>query len=489
MRILNMDELSKHGNAVGRSHVAQMLDAGMDMVDPYIGIHRLMRRQGSMLSVDGAMFELKGDPRSGPMQLNLESFDRIIVVGAAKGVQRCALGLEEILGPYLTGGHVIGKHGDTLECQKIGVTLAGHPVPDECCEQGCMRIHEWIRDITQKDLVITMMGSGVSSLLTWPVEGVTVSQLRDLTYMMQIQKGALTKDLNAIRGHLDRFKGGKINRWLRGATIIHLVTNDLGGSANEAPGIRRPYFEIIESNGFPASLPDRYTFADAAAAIDKYDAWDDIPDSIRSYLKKADTEQETLKLREYETLNARLFGLTPKMHMVYPAVRHKAQELGYTPYMLCETVTAEAAQAGRVMASIALNVANLGEPVRKPCVLISSGELIVTVGNETGVGGRNQEFCIAAALEIAGNDKVIIGAVDTDGTDGPGGFSAPDAPDCLAGAIVDGTTAFEAKQRGIDLGKALKTHGTSAPLWALGSGVHATHSISALDLRVIAIME
>ncbi len=488
MRILNMDTLSNHGNALGRSHAAQMLDAGMDMVDPYIGVHQLMRREGSKLYVEGKLFELKEDPHSGPMELDLCSFERVIVIGAAKGVQRCAKGLEEILGPYLTGGHVIGKHGDGIECEKLGVTLAGHPVPDEYCAFGCQKIYEWIKDITPRDLVITVMGSGVSSLLTWPIEGVTVEDMHALTHMMQIEKGALTDDLNILRGHLDRFKGGKINRLLKGATLIHLATNDLGSSTT--PGLRRPYQAVLEnSGGFPAFMPDRYTFKEAIAVVDKYDAWDRLPTSIRAFLQKADPADETMKWPEFETIGARLFTLTPKLHMVYPAVFKKAEELGYTPYMLAEHLTAESSEAGRVMSAIALTIQNMDQPFKAPCVLVSSGETVVTVGKETGIGGRNQEFCIAAALTIAGSNKIVVGAVDTDGTDGPGGFIAEGAPDCLAGAIVDGHTVAEAKQKGIDLLRAIKTHGASAPLWALQSGISARHSISALDLRVIVIMK
>ena len=129
-----------------------------------------------------------------------------------------------------------------------------------------------------------------------------------------------------------------------------------------------------------------------------------------------------------------------------------------------------------------------GEPFKAPVVLMTSGENLVTVGAEKGVGGRNQEYCVAAALRIAGNDGIVFGAVDTDGTDGPGGLSLPGAPDCLAGAIVDGTTALDAAESGIDLWEALKTHGTSEPLWKLGCGVEAEHSVSALDLGIILLM-
>ena len=120
---------------------------------------------------------------------------------------------------------------------------------------------------------------------------------------------------------------------------------------------------------------------------------------------------------------------------------------------------------------------------------MSSGENVVTVGKEKGIGGRNQEYCIAAATRIAGSKNIVIGAVDTDGTDGPGGFRYPDAPECLAGAVVDGCTADEAKRAGIDLSEALKTHGASEPLWKLNCGVDAKSNVSALDLRIIYIGE
>ena len=118
---------------------------------------------------------------------------------------------------------------------------------------------------------------------------------------------------------------------------------------------------------------------------------------------------------------------------------------------------------------------------------MSSGETVVTVGRESGVGGRNQEYCIAAALRIAGDDRIAVGAVDTDGTDGPGGLRLAGAPACLAGAIVDGHTVTEATKAGIDFFEALKTHGTSVPLWRLHCGVHALSNVSALDLRILYI--
>ena len=156
--------------------------------------------------------------------------------------------------------------------------------------------------------------------------------------------------------------------------------------------------------------------------------------------------------------------------------------------MLSEYMQAEAREAGHVNSLMALCAERMGEPFQPPIVLMTSGETVVTVGGETGIGGRNQEYCVAAALEIGGSKRVVFGAVDTDGTDGPGGLRLPGAPDCLAGAIVDGDTLEEARKAGFDLWDALKTHGTSEPLWKLGCGVAAEYGVSALDLGIILIL-
>lgn len=487
MRIQNFDALTNHGNTAGRNHVAQILGAGLDLVDPSVGVRSLVSRKGNVLVFDGPDHELDGDPRAGRAEYDLDAFDRVIVIGAAKGIQTGIVALEEILGDYLTGGHVIAKHGDGILCKKVGVTLAGHPVPDEFCVEGCRKIHEWIKAVTPRDLVITMTGSGVSSLLTWPIEGVTLEETQHLTRRLQIEKGAFTTDLNAVRNHLDRYKGGRISRLLKGATVVNLFTNDIGATG-APPGLRNSYQTLLEKNIFLATLSDGSTFEDAVRTLRKHDVWDETPAHIRDHFLKADPAEETVKADEYESFNARVFGLTPKLTTVYPAMKAKARELGYEPFMLAESISTEAVPAGVVHAGIALNIQNTNEPLRAPCVLISSGENVVTVGSGKGVGGRNQEFCIAAARQIAGSARIVVGAVDTDGTDGPGGLDLPGAPECLCGALVDGQTVDEARAAGIDLADALKTHATSEPLWKLGSGIAAAQSISVLDLRVIAIM-
>ena len=487
MRITNKERLAAHGNREGRKIVAELLDAGLDALDPYVRVKQLVHVENGKIVLHTDGFEMKGDPHAGPLEFDLKDYDRVYVIGAAKGVQRAALAMEEALGDVLTGGHVIAKHGEDIICKKIGVTPAGHPVPDEACVEGCKKIEALARDITSRDLVFTITGSGCGSLMTYPADDITIDEIARFTHMMQIEKGVPTSDLNPIRTHIDRFKGGRLSRLFRPATLVHMTTAD--PSKQNTPVTRTTYFEMLEHNTFFPPLSTGTTYADCIAILQTWNAWDKTPVSIQNRLLRGTPETENMSVEEYESLGARFFGLIFKDATVYPAVRKKAAEFGFRCVMLSEYQQAEAKEAGLVDAAMALCAERMAEPFRAPIVLLSSGENVVTVGAESGVGGRNQEYCTAAALTIAGSRKIVFGAVDTDGTDGPGGFRYPGAPECLAGAITDGETAQAAEQAGIDLEDALRTHGTSEPLWRLGCGVAAAANVSALDLRVILIQE
>ena len=148
---------------------------------------------------------------------------------------------------------------------------------------------------------------------------------------------------------------------------------------------------------------------------------------------------------------------------------------------------AESSQCARVYASIAKNIEAFDMPFQTPVVLLSSGEMLVTVEKADGIGGRNQEFALQCAREIAGHHRIVMASVDSDGTDGPGGLRLEGAPSCLGGGIVDGYTWQRAQERGVDIHKALKTHATSAALWRLDCGLHIEQNISLNDLTIIYI--
>jgi len=485
MRILNYEQLVSHGNKKGREIVASIMEAGLQAADPYHNACKLLRREGDLITIGAALFEAEHDPNAGVEVIDLKNIKHIYVVGAGKGVQRVAKALEEVLGDNLTGGEVVAKHGDDLILNRIHVTFGAHPIPDEGCVEGCKKIIALSQTVTKRDLVFTIIANGGSSLLTLPQEGIGLDDVKYLTKVMQVERGVPTVELNIIRNHIDQLKGGKISRLFSKAQEIHLVVTDANHHVIQDP--RHDYFGLLQKNIWLHNLPEGSTFSQAIEVLKKYSAWDVCPKSIRDYLEKATEEDETVKYQEFVKTRFRVFGLMPDSGHFLPAARKKAEELGFHTAVLTQLLQVEAGQYAKVISSIAKNIEQFGEPLQAPVVLFSSSEMLVTVDKHMGVGGRNQEFALAGALEIKGNEHIVIGSADSDGTDGPGGLNLEGAPYCLGGGIVDGTTVQEAALKNIDLQKAIRTHDTSEALWKLNCGMHIEQNISLNDLTVILI--
>lgn len=484
LRIQNMESLASHGNIAGRKAMLEILEAGFQASDPYHNMRKLIHLEGGKLIVGGKEFEPGGTPKSGDEIYDLSRIKNIYVLGAGKGSQRMARAIEDILGDRITGGHVIDKKGHPVILRKISVTLGGHPVPDEDCVEGSKKILELTKTFSENDLVFTCISNGVSSALTLPVPGVSLEDVRRTTYILQLEHGAPTSDLNTIRNHIDMLKGGRISRYIQPAKAIHIIAHPPSS-----------YEQLMYRNYWLHTLPDCTTFQLAIDNLKKWNAWDEIPSSAREFLEAADPQFETVKAEEFEKWSCRIFGLVPgyKYTTKFPAAMKKAEELGFKPVILTDELYGiEALQAGKYMAAICKTIERSGHPFELPCALFTSGEIVVTVGKEKGIGGRNQEFVLSAAQEIAGSKNIVIGSVDTDGTDGPGIQFAEgglaNMPTCLAGGIIDGETMEEAKKAGIDVTGELKRHNTSPTLWALKSGVVATPSISLVDLTVALVM-
>ena len=391
-----------------------------------------------------------------------------------------ARAIEDVLGDRLAGGVVIDKHGGPLICERVEVVFGAHPVPDEGCVEGCRKILSLSEKLTEGDLVFTVVANGVSSLLTLPVEGVTLDEVRQVTRAMQVERGVPTYDLNPVRNHLDRMKGGRLSRHMRPARLIHIVAY-------------QPYqwSFYTEDNVWMHSLCEKSTYSDALAMLERWNAIDAIPPNVLAFLRAGDPAQETVKTAEFMSWESPVFGVMPKYSDLgmLPAARRKAEELGYKVLVLSTWLQAEAKAAAQVMGGIANTVERHGLPAEPPVCLINGGELLVTVGDQNGMGGRNQEWAVTAAMMIEGSANIVMGSVDTDGTDGPGhqfGEVQSDVP-VLGGGIVDGQTAALARERGIDLWQAQGRHNTSPALWALDCGVLVSHNISLTDLTVTLI--
>ena len=480
MGIKNWDALVSHGNIEGRKAVLSILEAGLQAADPYDNVRRLVRIQGDQLMIGCSEFDPLDSPVSGTEVYDLSNLGRIFVFGAGKGVQRAAQAIEDLLGDRLAGGHVIDKKGgDDVYLKRIEVTLGSHPVPDEDCVRGSQRILEMTHDLSADDLVFTIGASGFSSLLTLPAPGVSLEDVQRTVYMMQIERGVPTAELSPVRNHLDLLKGGQISAHIAPARAIHLLAKE-----------PRPYEEFVYENTWIHTFPDCSTFADAVQSLKAWDAWDSVPESVRQHLLRADPAHETIKPEQYLRFPHRIFCLFDQAEGAGVSPRQKAEDLGFRTVLLATGVGAEASQAGRYAAAIAKTIEKLGQPFEPPVVLITGGEMLVTVGQEKGIGGRNQEWALSAALDIAGSPNIVMGAVDTDGTDGPGGQYTPGAEHIptLAGGLVDGYTVAKAQAKSENLREAVRRHNTTLPLLALDSGILATQNTGLQDLGVIVVM-
>lgn len=482
LRILNKKEITMHGNIQGRNDVYEILEAGLVAADPYNKTKEMLKIKDNNLIIGNKKCIPNGDPNNKNEIINLSKVGKIYVVGAAKGVQRIAKAIEDVLGETIEEGHVIDKKGAKIELKRIGVTLGGHPVPDNDCIKGCKEILRIAKKAKENDVVFTISGNGVSSLLSLPVEGVNLEDIQKTVYLMQIERGVPTEDLCHIRNHLDIMKGGKVTRFIWPAKAIHLIAFDYN------------YTDLIYKNLWLHFLPDDLTSFDSAIEmLKKWNAWNRTPDSVKKYLLKGNIQKEVLRSSDFIKYPFRVFCLGTTNEKMLQSAKIKAENLGYSVYILAKLpipcfLRAEAKEAGLIFATIAKNIEINSQPFKPPCVLLSTGEMVVTVGKEKGVGGRNQEFALAAALKIQGSKRIVIGSVDSDGTDGPGiQFNNKRNIQTLAGGIVDGETVKEADEENIDIFASLRKHDTTPALMKINSGILASQNISLVDLTVVLI--
>ena len=490
-RILNEDRLLNHGNQTARELCLDIIDHGLVAADPFYNTKQLIRMDGDTLVFEGTDYEPAQDPKSGTARYALTPSTRVFLFAIGKGIQYAAKAVEDTLGDRLTGGYVIAKHGDPILMERLEVMLGGHPVPDSCCVEGCRRMLQVISDaqLTSDDLVITIIGNGVSSLMTLPSDDIPLEDIIRCVEILQIENGVATSELNHIRNNIDQLKGGRITKLLYPAKMVHLLA--VPPTVNDTHSCTG-YNALLTNNFWLHTLPDCTSTDHALKYLNRLEIEDQLPASILHVLHHGSRCPKGISTEEFISCDCRVFALMPECKDATSIALNRAKELGLRPYLLTKKTQCEASAIGKFLSCMVQHCHNDYSPFRAPCALIFSGELLVTCGENSGVGGRNQEFCLSAALALHGNDRVALAAVDTDGTDGPGGYICDDAERLgvrvLAGAIIDGSTASTARKLQIDLSTALSRHDTSRILWELGDGIITTHNVSIGDLACCVIL-
>ncbi len=415
-----------------RDVALDVLSAALDAVDPAAAIRRAVALEGDTLQIAGRRYDLS-------------RYARVLVAGGGKAGAPMAAAIEDLLGDRVTGGIVNVKYGYTGPTRRIAIHEAGHPVPDEAGVAGTQRMAAMLRDAGADDLVVCLISGGGSALMTLPVEGVSLEDVQDLTNDL-LRSGAPIQAINTVRKHLSQVKGGQLARLAHPATVVALIVSDVVGSPLDA----------IASG---PTVPDPTTFEEAREVIRQYGLTDRVPDAIRRYLDEgaAGRQPETPKAGAdvFERVQTVIVADNAK---AAGAAVSRAHALGMNALLLSTFVEGEAREVAQVIAALAKEVRATGQPIAPPACLILGGETTVTVRGD-GKGGRNQELALAAALSIAGLDRIAIAALATDGSDGP-----TDS----AGGLVDGTTVARGVQQGLAAREALDGNDAYPILSAVG---------------------
>ncbi len=412
---IRIDYPDKHARTI----LKQLLLAGLDAADPESAIQRAVRIKNNRLKVGTREYDLTG-------------FSRIVCIGAGKASGAMAAALERQLGSRLEGGLVVVNDGHVGRTKRIQLIEARHPVPDHRSEKAARRMIRLLESLTNRDLVLMVLSGGASSLLAAPAVGLTLKE-KQLTTRLLLRSGAAIQEINTVRKHLSGIKGGR----LAGATTASVMTLILSDVPGDDPA----------TIGSGPMAPDPSTFADAKKVLDTYGIRNRIPLTVRRHVDRGvqgripDTPKPGEAL--FSQVHHHVIG---NNRAVIGRMAKQANALGLRPLILTTTLSGEARDIGKLFGTLARDMHVSGNPVRPPAFLLAGGELTVTVKGK-GIGGRAQEFALAAATSIAGLSRVCVAGFGTDGIDGPTE---------AAGAIVDGRTISRAKQKGVSLEAALR---------------------------------
>ncbi|MCM2327638.1 MAG: glycerate kinase [Lysobacter sp.] len=389
---------------------------------------------------------------------------RTLVVGAGKAAASMAAAVEASWPPAAPlEGLVITRYGHGLPAHRIRVVEAGHPVPDEAGEEAAREILARARALGEDDLLLVLVSGGGSSLLSLPVDGVPMADLKAVTRDL-LASGAPIQDMNTIRKHLSTIQGGRLALATR-ARVLALVISDVTGD------------DPTHIASGPCS-PDPTTYADSLDILQRFGVAP--PASIAAHLARgaAGAIPETPKAGDqgFNRVDVRVIATA---HASLMSAAAFVQSRGITPMVLGDSVTGEAREVAKVHAAIARQLRQHAHPFRPPVAVISGGETTVTLRG-TGKGGRCSEFLLSLAVELGGLGNTWALAADTDGIDGA---------EANAGAIVTPDVLARAAARGLDAKRLLANNDGYGFFSALGDlVVTGPTRTNVNDFRIVLVL-
>ncbi|MBU1049723.1 DUF4147 domain-containing protein [Candidatus Bipolaricaulota bacterium] len=387
----------------------EILEAGLAAIDPATRVAAFLSVVQDELCVGELSFSLAGR--------------RIWILAIGKASVPMANAAGRILGrERIAGGVAVTRtgYGGPTDC--VRVIEAGHPLPQGT--DGADAVIDIASQVKPDDVVVCLLSGGGSALLACPPMGVRLADVARTTELL-LHSGVTIDQMNTVRRHMSRLQGGQLMALLYPATVITLILSDVIG-------------DRLESIASGPTVPDPTSFADACAVLERAMLFDRIPYSIRNHLLSgvALKVSDTPKCGDpiFETAHTFLIG---NNQTAVDALAARASERGFEVHSCCEPLTGEARDIGCRLADQAKE---LRARATTKWALVGGGETTVAVRGE-GLGGRNQELALAAALQLEGVTGLSVATLATDGTDGP---------TSAAGALIDGDTAALARERGID---------------------------------------
>jgi glycerate 2-kinase len=351
---------------------------------------------------------------------------RLLVLAAGKAAPAMAAAAEAVLGPRLTGGVAVGRAaGPPL--RRVRLLLAGHPLPDARGVEAAAAVETLVGGLTEDDIVLVLLSGGASALLPAPVEGVSLADKAAVTSQL-MRSGAGISELNTVRKHLSRLKGGGLARAASPARVVALALSDVVG-------------DDLSTIASGPTVPDPTTYADALRVLAERGVRDGIPAAALRHLEAGARGEvpETPKPgdRAFRRVRTRIIGSN---RISVAAAAREARRQGLRPVVLTTSLEGEAREVARALLAILRECVDSGHPAEPPLCLLAGGETTVTVRGE-GRGGRNQEIAVVAAAALSSFPvEAVVATLATDGIDG-----ASDA----AGGVADRTSVARAAALGL----------------------------------------
>ena len=359
---------------------------------------------------------------------------RIWVAGSGKAAGEMAAALSEILEENIVDGLIICPHKTNFRDPRIQAFEASHPLPAIDSVTAGYEMRDFVRSIPDGDTLIYVMSGGSSALMCLPEGDLEVEDISE-TNRLLLECGADIHEINTIRKHLSGIKGGKLAERMNRIHLINLVISDVTGNN-------------LTDIGSGPTVPDDTPCSKAIQILKYYNIWDKVPKPVYEHLRRKNIgESKAGYMRR--PLKARIdsFLLASAEHLADQTVR-LAKEKGYNPWFSGEVYHGNVRHVARDISSGAIQVLSKNKPVEKPAALVFVGESTVQLTGD-GLGGRNQELALTAAISIEGQHHITILSAGTDGRDGP-----TDA----AGAICTSNTALLARKKEIEPEKYLQNN-------------------------------